>query len=140
MADEVSANTFEYTIAGRTMTFHKTTRAQLMMIQRLAIGLSSRLRAEQEGSRDYGDALGQFINLTFEAAESRFTSAEDLAFVQTEIIRGNVDEDDIMGILANGVRPQAIPDDDAEPAAPKRARKAAPKKAPGKPASRRAAR
>jgi len=43
-----------------------------------------------------------------------------------EVICGNLQETDLFAILSNGAV-QSVPDDDAEPAAPKRVRKAAKK-------------
>ena len=131
MADEGNADTFEYTLAGRTMTLRKTTRAQLMMMQRVLLNLQKQMARGDDGANATVMAMSQMLEMTFEAAESRFLNPLDLEFVRLGIIRGDIDEGDIMGILANGARRTDEPDD-AEPPAPKRAAKAPGKKAPAK--------
>jgi hypothetical protein len=140
MADKGSADTFEYELAGRMMVFRKTTRAQLMMLQRMLGQLQDQMNRAADDPETVGALLSQLNDIAFEAAESRFTNPLDLAHVQKEVLRGNVEETDIYAILSNGTKTVTVPDDDADPVPAKRVRKAAAKKAPGRPASRRAAR
>lgn len=136
MADEGNADTFVYTLAGRDITFRKTTQAQLLLMQRMLRKVMKRAEAMAQDSDALGDLMIEINDMTFEAVESRFTDPEDLLFVQREILRGNISEHQINSILTNG-RPVVIePDDDADPPKPKRVSKAAPKKT----ATRRAAR
>lgn len=130
MADEGNKDTFEYTIAGRTMVFHKTGRAQLMMLQRMVRQIQQRMLAVNDDPEKVGELLSELNDMAFEAAESRFTDPLDLQFVRTEVLRGNVEESEIFAILSNGVK-RAMADDDADPVPVKRTKKAAvPKKAP----------
>lgn len=136
MAEQGNADTFEYTLAGRTMVFHKTTRTQLIMIQRMMLRIHSQLvDTPQDDDAKLSELMTQMLDMTMEAAESRFTDPLDLMFVEKEILRGNIDENDIMGILANGQRPGGQRDDDADPPPPKRAAKAAGRKTPAKKAA-----
>jgi hypothetical protein len=141
MADKGSADTFEYELAGRMMVLRKTTRSQLMMLQRMLGQLQDQMHRAADDPETVGALLSQLNDIAFEAAESRFTNPLDLAHVQREVLRGNVEESDIYAILSNGNKAVAPPDDDADPVPAKRARKAAVKKAAAKkPATRRAAR
>jgi hypothetical protein len=140
MADKGSEDTFEYELAGRVMVFRKTTRAQLMMLQRMLGQLQEQMHRAADDPETVGALLSQLNDIAFEAAESRFINPLDLAHVQREVLRGNVEESDIYRILSNGGSAVTPVPDDADPAPAKRTRKAVAKKAPGKPASRRAAR
>lgn len=140
MADEGSADTFEYTIAGRTMWFLKSSQSQLIMLDRMGRQIRMRIDATEDPD-EMRTLLDQMNDMAFETAESRFTSSDDLDFVRREILRGNVELEDVYGILANGNR-QSPPDDDADPVPAKKTRKAPAKKAAVKraPASRRGTR
>ena len=141
MADEGNADTFEYTIAGRVMVFKKTTPSQLMMMQRLVRRVQQQMHAVAGQPEKVAELVAQLNDMMFEAVESRFVDPLDILVVHTEILRGNVTEEHLMPILSNGNSRAEQPDDDADPVPAKRTRKAAAaKKAPGKPASRRAAR
>lgn len=137
MADEGSADTFEYTLAGRTLTFYKTGHGQLLMLERLGRSIMAQMQALGPEQLDKVKELGTKLNdMAFEVAESRFTNPEDLEFVRMEVLRGNITEVDIFRILANGVVRTEV-DDDADPVTAKRVKKAPAKKAP---ASRRGTR
>ena len=128
MADEGNVDTFEHALSGRTMTFKKTSGSQLTMMRRYIQVLQRQtVDAEQAGD---GDKVSKLVNQMHEvmwtAVESRFTSDDDLEFARMEVICGNLQETDLFAILSNGAV-QSVPDDDAEPAAPKRVRKAAKK-------------
>lgn len=138
MADKGNEDTFEYTIAGRNITFRKTSRAQLMMLQRMTKQLHQQMLAVADNPEHVGELITELNDMAFEAAESRFIDPTDLVFVRTEILRGNVQEADVFAILSNGNRQAFEPDDDTDPAPAKRTtKKAAAKKAP---ASRRGSR
>jgi hypothetical protein len=140
MADKVSGDTFEYELAGRVMVFRKTTRAQLMMLQRMLGQLQEQMRQAADDPEAVGALLSKLNDIAFEAAESRFTDPSDLDHVRLEVLRGNVEESDIYAILSNGGKVAQPAADDADPTPTKRVRKAPAKKAAGKPASRRATR
>ena len=143
MADKGNEDTFEYAIAGRTMVFRKTSRAQLMMLERMGRQIMAQMNALGPDRLDEVRLLGAKINdIAFETAESRFTDPADLEFVRTEVLRGNVEEEEIFAILANGVRRAKVEEnDDADPAPAKRAAKKATKAVAKKaPAGRRGAR
>ena len=86
-----------------------------------------------------GELVAKMHEVAWTAVESRFTSEDDLEFVRMEIIIGKLEETDLFAILSNGVS-TSTPDDDAEPAVPKRAVKKAAKKATRTANPRRAAR
>lgn len=142
MADEGNANTFKYTLAGREITFLRSTPAQMLMMQRIA----SRIHKQMDALTDddpgkLGELMFQLNDFVFEAAESRFTDPQDLLFVEQQILRGNISQDEVYGIIHGGrSAAQAPPDDDADPVPAKPPRKAAGRKAPvKKPASPRRA-
>lgn len=142
MADKGNEDTFEYTIAGRSIVFRKTSRAQLLMLERMGRQIMAQMQALDPEQLNEIRELGAKINdIAFETAESRFIDPADLEFVRTEILRGNVEEDEVFAILANGNRRSVQSDDDADPTpakrAPKKTTKAVAKKAP---AGRRGAR
>lgn len=138
MADEGSEDTFEYELAGRTIVFYKTTRPQLQMLQRLLRRIQTQMADVADEPEKLADLLTQLNDLTFEAVESRFVNPLDLMFVEKEIIRGNITEQQLNGILTNGKQTAPELADDLDPPAPKRAAKKAAvkkavKKAPGRP-------
>lgn len=136
MADKGSADTFEYELAGRVITFRRTTSAQLLMLQRMVTKIQQQLHLAAENPDVISELMSQLNSIAFEAAESRFIDPADLEFVQIEVLRGNISQEQIMGIISNGkVAAASEPDDDADPAPPKRVRKAA----VTKPAARRRA-
>ncbi len=129
MADEGNADTFEYTIAGRVMVLRKTSRAQLLMLERMGRQVMAQMQALKPDQLDEIRELGAKLNdMAFETAESRFIDPADLSFVRTEVLRGNVEEEDIYAILSNGVRRSTPPvPDDADPVPAKRTAKKATK-------------
>ena len=142
MADKGNEDTFEYTIAGRAIVFRKTSRAQLLMLERMGRQIMAQMHALGPDELDKVRELGSRINdIAFETAESRFMDPADLEYVRTEVLRGNVEEDEIFAILRNGTRRSEQSDDDAEPAVTKRAAKKATKAVAKKaPAGRRGTR
>jgi hypothetical protein len=129
MADEVSADTFEYTLAGREMVFKKTERSQLMMLQRIVRRIEQQMHGVADKPEQVSALATQLSDVAFEAVESRFTDPADLHFVTTHILRGVIVEDDLWAILSNGRKANEAPDDDADPAPAKKAAKKATKKA-----------
>lgn len=140
MADEGNADTFEYELNGRVMILRKTSSAQLMMLQRMVRQLNERIGKAASDETRLSELMTQLNDMVFEAAESRFIDPSDLTFVQTEILRGKLEQEDIYPILFNGHKPAASLDDDADPAPAKKPRKAPAKKVPSRPAQRRGAR
>ena len=129
MADEGSADTFTYTLAGREILFFKATQAQLLMMQRIVQRIQRQMHAAQDHPETVSDLIVQLHNFAFEAVESRFADPADLTFVEQEVLRGNISQEQIFGILSNGNAHNNTPDDDADPAPAKRGRKAPAKKA-----------
>lgn len=129
MADEGSADTFVYTLAGREITFLKTTQAQLLMMQRIVARIQRQMHAAAQDPEAVSQLIADLNNFAFEAAESRFIDPADLVFVEQQVLRGNISQEEIFGILSNGVRRERQPDDDADPAPAKRGRKSPAKKA-----------
>lgn len=131
MADEGTADTFEYELAGRTMILRKIKHGQQMMLQRIA----SRTLAQARAAEEKGDLetmaqlLSELEDTAFEVIESQFIDPEDLAFVEREVLRGKVTDTQVKRILANGNPVAAEPDDDEDPAPAKKPRKAPAKKA-----------
>lgn len=137
MADE---DTFEATIAGRTMRFHKSSEGQLVALQRVL----NRMRMQFSASDDAAvkrDIAGRLGSVVLDVAESRFTSSEDRDWVEEQMLMGKIDIPDVMIIFANGVvKELPLPDDAAPPkkTAAKRTPKAAPvKKTANAPRARR---
>lgn len=129
MADEGNANTFTYTLAGRDIVFYKTTSAQLLMLQRIVQRIQRQMHSVADEPEKVQELMLTLHNTAFEAAESRFTDPLDLIFVEQEVLRGNIDVEQIFAILSNGKYGASEPDDDADLAPVKRTRKAPAKKA-----------
>lgn len=129
MADEGNADTFTYTLAGREVPFFKATQAQLLMMQRIVQRIQRQMHAAADDPERLSELIMQLHNFAFEAVESRFADPLDLIFVEQEVLRGNISQEEIFGILSNGNPRSRQPDDDADPAPAKRARKASAKKA-----------
>lgn len=128
MADKGSEDTFEHIIAGRVILFRKTSKAQLLMLERMSRALVAQMNAlGPEQADEARELLGKLNDIAFETAESRFIDPADLAFVRTEVLRGNVEEEDVFAILSNGNRRAPAADDDTDPAPAKRAKKTATK-------------
>lgn len=117
MAELGNQDTFEYELAGRLMVFKKTTQVQMLVLQRYANQLKEKIdvAAAAEDAETMVDLVGKLNNITWETVESRFTNPEDLAFVQTKIVTGVLDESDLLMILTNGYKRPVEPDDDADP-------------------------
>lgn len=132
MADEGSADTFEYVINGRTMVFNKMHKGKIGMLERHIESLQRRSQVAQDAEDvEALIKLAKKMNdATWTTVESQFTDPEDLDWVQVEIIAGRLDEGDLLPLLSNG-RKIVIPDDDADPApaAKRPGRKAPAKKA-----------
>ena len=128
MADEGNADTFTYTLAGREILFFKATQAQLLMMQRIVQRIQRQMHAAQDHPEIVSDLIVQLHNFAFEAVESRFADPADLTFVEQEVLRGNISQEQIFGILSNGNAHNNAPDDDADPAPAKRAGRKAPAK------------
>lgn len=135
MADEVSADTFEHTLAGRKMVFKKTERSQLMMLQRIVRRIEQQMHGVADKPEQVSALATQLSDVAFEAVESRFTDPADLEFVTRHVLRGVIVEDDLWAILSNGRKANEAPDDDADPAPAKKVAKAAAKKTAKKAAS-----
>lgn len=129
MADKGNADTFMYTLAGREITFLKTTQAQLLMMQRIVQRIQRQMHAAADDPETISSLMADLNNFAFEAAESRFTDPADLMFVEQEVLRGNISQEQVFGILSNGNAHNNAPDDDADPTPVKRAKKAPAKKA-----------
>lgn len=139
MADEGSADTFEYPLGGRTLVLKKIHHGQVVMLERYWESMS----AKADSARDSGD-LEEAMRLVKKASgafwrvvESQFLSQDDLEFVQEEILLGRLTEADLGPIISNGETRTATPDDDADPAPAKRAGRKAPAKKPVKRAAKR---
>lgn len=129
MADQVSSETFEYTIAGRKMTFKHIKRGQLMMVQRLSSLNADRIE-ELRKAENFDEAMRlsrETNNMVWLAIESLFTSLDDLMHVQSAILRGDIDDTDVTPLLYGGYTDTAP--DDAEPQAKPVRKKAAKKPA-----------
>lgn len=141
MAEQVSADTFEYTLNGRVLIFKKSQLSQIVMLNRYVDRLQQQAAAMFD-SKDLDGilAINRKINeATWAAVESQFTRTEDLEWVQMEIIARRLDEGDLLPLLSNGIKKADIPDD-ADPAPVKKpGRKAPAKKAAKKAPTRRAA-
>src|SRR5688572_25409024 len=129
MADKGNEDTFEHVLAGRTMVFKKTSGTQMLVLQRYANVLKEQIDKAAEAGDDEAitKLVGKLNNITWETVESRFTSPEDLEWVQMKVVTGVLGEADLLAILTNGYKRPTEPDDDADPA-PKRAAKKAVKK------------
>lgn len=140
MADEGSADTFEYPLNGRVLVLKKIHHGQVVMLERYWESMT----AKADAARDRGD-LDEALRLLKKASgafwrvvESQFLSQDDLEFVQEEILLGRLTEEDLGPIISNGEKPSTAPDDDADPAPAKRpGRKAAAAKKPVKRAAKR---
>lgn len=117
MEDKGNVGTFEYELAGRMIVFKKTTHTQMIVLQRYATVIKEQIdaAAQAEDSDKMTELVGKLNNITWETVESRFTNPEDLAFVQTKIVTGVLDEADLLMVLTNGYKKPAEPDDDADP-------------------------
>lgn len=142
MADEGTRDTFEFFVAGKTRRFNQLKRSQLLMMQRMhQLGVEKLDNlppdADEKVTQRY---IRELSDATWIAIESLFTSEEDLQDVRKAILRGEIEENDLVPLLFGGDIGPAPVADDADPA-PKKPRKAAAKKAaPKKAAPRRAAR
>lgn len=141
MADEGGAETFEYTLGGRVMTFKKIHHGQVVMLERYWESMN----AKADIARDGGN-LDEAVRLLKKASgafwrivESQFLSQDDLEFAQEEILLGRLTEADLGPIISNGETRTVPPQDDADPAPAKRAGRKAPAKKAAKKASPRAA-
>lgn len=128
MADEGGADTFEYPINGRTLTLRRVSPARVLMLNRYVQTMQRRgLDAGDDGAAIV--ALGRKISdAVWELVESQFVNLDDLEFVQKEIINGRLEEHDLIPLLTNGHK-DTTPDDDADPAPPKKRISKAAKKA-----------
>ena len=135
MADEGSADTFEYPINGRVLTLRKISMAQLEMLRRYIDSMEAKAAVAVEA----GDAAtvvtiaGKMNTATWTAVESQFLNPDDLEWVQLEVLAGRITEEELLPLLSNGHK-RDIVDDDADVAPAKRAgrkspaKKAAPRK------------
>lgn len=136
MADEVSADTFPYTLNGRELVFKSVQHGQIIMLERYVDAL--RVQADKLIEAKDADgvlAIGKKIsNAVWTSVESQFTSPDDLEWVQMEIIAGRLTEHDLVPLMSNGIKRVTV-EDDADPAPAKRPGR----KAPAKKAARKAA-
>ena len=134
MADEGSADTFEYPVNGRTLVLRKMTKGRIDVLQRYVDGINLKAKASQD-AQEIIDLTKKANEAVWAIIESQFINAEDLEYVQMEIISGRIEENALIPILSNGVKQTKAPDDDAEPVAVKRPGR----KAPAKKAAKKAA-
>jgi hypothetical protein len=127
MADKGNEDTFEHELAGRTMVFKKTSGTQMLVLQRYANVLKEKFEAAAEAGDEVEvtKLAKKLENITWETVESRFTSEEDLDWVQMKVVTGVLAEADLLAILTNGYKRPVEPDDDADPAPKKAAKKVA---------------
>lgn len=140
MADSGGADTFEYTINGRVLVFHKIDQGQLIMLERY-VDTQRAKAAKMVEAEDLDGVIeiGKKINkAVWTTVESQFTSPDDLEWVQMEIIARRLTEDDLIPLLSNGITRTPVQDDaDPPPPVKRPGRKAPAKKAAKKAAPRR---
>lgn len=140
MADSGGADTFEYTINGRVLVFHKIDQGQLIMLERY-VDTQRAKAAKMVEAEDLDGVIeiGKKINkAVWTTVESQFTSPDDLEWVQMEIIARRLIEDDLIPLLSNGITRTPVQDDaDPPPPVKRPGRKAPAKKAAKKAAPRR---
>lgn len=130
MDDMADNDTFEHTLAGRTMVFLKGDPGQVIMLRRY-VGVQQEKLVLAQKTKDAAGiaAVMQNINdAVWTAVESRFTSTEDISFVQLQIIAGKLKDKDLLPLLHNGSGEDTRPDD--APPVKKTVKKAAKKAAP----------
>jgi hypothetical protein len=128
MADE---DTFETTIAGRTMLFKKSSEGQLIALQRVLNRLRTQFSTAEDPvvRREAATKLGATV---LDVAESRFVDPADRDWVEEQMLLGLVDIPEVMKIFSNGAVREEPQPDDAPPPAKKTAAKRSPKAAPAK--------
>lgn len=122
MAEE----TFEHTLAGRSIVFLKSDPSRLQLLQRVLKQRQGNLNdALAREDTDVAAMLVRDIHdMVWTAIESQFTDPADLLHVQRAILARELEESDLYPVLANGA--VASPADDADPPAAKPRKKAAP--------------
>lgn len=118
------------------MTFKHIKRGQLLMVQRLTSLNADRIEELRQAENfDEASQLSKHTNnMVWTAIESLFTSLDDLFYVQSAILRGDIDDTDVTPLLYGGFADTA-PDDaevtkkPAKKAAKKPAAKANPRRA-----------
>lgn len=136
MADEGSADTFEYPVNGRTLILRKISHAQIEMLRRYIDNMTRQSTAAL-AAEDVATAMElaqKMTRATWTTVESQFINPDDLEWVQLEVLAGRIEEKDLMPLLLNGHKVPVV-DDDADPIPAKRpgrkaaaAKKATPKK------------
>lgn len=145
MADEGSADTFEYPINGRILTLRKISKAQLEMLQRYVDSLQRKSVAaiEAKDAKAIVEIGKKMNDATWTTVESQFLISDDLEWVQMEVLAGRIVEKDLYPLLSNGFK-RTVTEDDADPVPAKRpgrkaaaAKKAAPVKKAAAPRAKR---
>lgn len=124
----MSDETFVQTLAGRDIEFKIVKPGQLVMLKRMAERAQATLAAS-DGTKGSG-ALADMLQRSMDVVESLVVKPEDITFLETEILMGRLEQNDLLAVLG-GPKKQA-----PKKKTPKATPKAAPRKATTPVASR----
>lgn len=127
MADEERLITIN--LLGRDMQFHTLSPGQSVLVQRMGERARKASEAADGDINKLGEAFTGMMVRILDVVDTLFVSERDRQDVEDAVLARKLDVPDLMAILLGGRRPEAEPDDADPKPAKKRAKKAQPKMA-----------
>lgn len=127
MADEEQLVTIN--LLGRDMQFRKLSTGQSVLVQRIGARAEKASNAAGEDAMKLGEAFSGMMVRILDVVDTLFVSEQDRQDVEDAVLARKLDVPDLMAILLGGRRPEPEPDDADPKPVKKAAKKAQPKMA-----------
>ena len=114
-SDDTPDTSFTMTIAGREIRFNRPKSGQLIMLRTLLERLKDQISAA-ETDEQRGGHLVNFNRHRLNLISSLVVASSDLAFLEDQLVAGNIDVEDLYPALSGGKKPEPEPGDDEAPA------------------------